>query len=147
MSRRSVDIFSQFEHIRERMDQAYRQVIGAPGSPRFCLPYMEPAVDAYETSSEVIVVVEIAGISGQEVTLELEGRTLVLRGERKPLPGRPRRLYSQMEVCHGAFQRELLLPAEVDAETAQTAYKDGILEVALPKAGHGVSRQLRILAR
>jgi HSP20 family protein len=147
MNRRTADIFSQFELIHERIDQARRQVIGPPGGPRFCVPYMEPAIDVYETDGEVVVVVEIAGISGQEVTLELAGRTLLLKGERRPLPGRPQRLYSQMEICHGAFQRELQLPADVDAEKAQTAYGEGILEVVLPKAGQPVSRHLRIVVR
>ena len=147
MNRRTADIFSHFELIHERIDQARRQVIGPPGGSRFCVPYMEPAIDVYETDGEVVVVVEIAGISGQEVTLELTGRSLFLRGERRPLPGRPQRLYSQMEICHGAFQRELQLPADVDAEKAQTAYGDGIFEVVLPKAAQGVGRQLRVVAR
>jgi len=147
MTRRTADIFSQFEHIRERMEQAYRQVLGGPGRPGFCAPYMEPAADVYETDSEVIVLVEIAGISGEEIEMEIEGRTLVIRGARRPLPGRPRRVYSQMEIAHGAFQRELLLPAEVNAEAAVATYRHGILEVVLPKAGPSHNRQLRIVAR
>ena len=98
MTRKAADIFSQFEHIRERMDQAYRRV-------------------------------------------------LHLLGTRPPLPGRPRMSYSQMEIAHGPFRRELLLPAEVNAEAAVANYHDGILEVVLPKAPTGLHRQLRIVAR
>lgn len=147
MTRKTADIFSQFEHIRERMDQAYKQVLGGPGSPGFCAPYMEPAADVYETDSEVIVLVEIAGISGEEIELEIEGRTILIRGTRKPLPGPRQRTYSQMEIAHGAFQRKLLLPAEVNAENAAATYQHGILEVVLPKAGPSHNRQLRIVAR
>jgi HSP20 family molecular chaperone IbpA len=128
MTRKTADMFSQFEHIRERMEQAYKQVLGGPGSPGFCAPYMEPATDVYETAEEVIVLVEIAGISGEEFEIEVEGRTLTIRGTRKPLPSRPRRKYSQMEK-------------------AVAAYKDGILEVVLPKAGPHENRHLRIVAR
>ena len=147
MTRKTADMFSQFEHIRERMEQAYKQVLGGPGNPGFCAPYMEPAADVYETAEEVIVLVEIAGISGEEIELELEGRSLLIRGQRRPLPGRQQRRYSQMEITHGAFRRELLLPSEVDAENAVAAYKDGILEVVLPKAGPHENRHLRIVAR
>ncbi len=89
MTRKTADMFSQFEHIHERMQQAYRKVLGGPGSPGFCAPYMEPAADVYETEEEVIVLVEIAGISGEEIALELDGRTLVIRGQRRPLPAKP----------------------------------------------------------
>ena len=147
MTRKTADMFSQFEHIRERMEQAYKQVLGGPGSPGFCAPYMEPAADVYETAEEVIVLVEIAGISGEEIEIEVGGRTLTIRGTRKPLPGRPQRKYSQMEIANGAFQRDLLMPSEVDAEKAVAAYKDGILEVVLPKAGPHENRHLRIVAR
>ena len=146
MTRRTADIFSQFEHIHERVDQAYRQLIGKPGG-RFCVPYMEPAIDVYATDDEVVVLVEIAGISGEEVQLEIEGTSLVVRGERKTLPGRQGRLYSQMEIPHGVFQREITLPAEVSAERASATYTDGILEIVLPRTGPLMSRRLRIVAR
>jgi len=147
MTRKTADMFSQFEHIRERMEKAYRQVLGGPGRPGFCAPYMEPAADVYETPDEVIVLVEMAGISGQEIELELEGRNLLIQGQRRPLGGKPQRSYSQMEIAHGAFRRELLLPSEVDAEKAVAAYREGILEVVLPKAGPHENRHLRIVAR
>jgi HSP20 family protein len=147
MTRKTADMFSQFEHIRERMQQAYRQVLGGPGSPGFCAPYMEPAADVYETADEVIVIIEIAGISGEEIELEIEGRTLVIQGQRRPLPGKPQRSYSQMEIAHGAFRRELLLPSEVDAAGAGYSYRDGIFEVVLPKTGPQENRHLRIVAR
>ncbi len=147
MTRKTADMFSQFEHIRERMEKAYRQVLGGPGNPGFCAPYMEPAADVYETPEEVIVLIEIAAISGEEIDLELEGRNLLIQGQRRPLRGKPQRSYSQMEIAHGAFRRELLLPSEVDAEKAVAAYRDGILEVVLPKAGPHENRHLRIVAR
>ncbi len=146
MTQRTSDIFSEFERIRERMEQAWRQVIGPPGAPRFCSPIIEPAVDVYETDEVVVVVVEIASISDEEVEIEVDGRALLLRGERRARAGQQRRLYSQMEICHGPFQRELLLPAEVDPQGIRAAYNDGILEILLPKVGRKLSRQVTIVA-
>ena len=150
MTRKTADIFSQFEHIRERMDQAYRRVLGAPGGPGgpgFGVAYLEPATDVYETGTEVVVLVEMAGISGAEIDLEIDGRVLHLQGERRPLPGRPGMSYSQIEISHGMFRRDLLMPAEVNADEATATYNDGVLEVVLPKARTGLNRQLRIVAR
>lgn len=146
MTRRtSSDIFSEFERIRERVEQARRRVLGGPGSPRFCEPFMEPPVDVYQTEHEVVILVEMAGIAEEEVELVVEGNQITIRGERKPIPGRPGRLYSQMEICSGPFQRELTLPTEVDAEKAAAVYKDGILEIVLPKTSPTVHRQFRIV--
>jgi HSP20 family protein len=145
MARRTTDIFSQFERISERMDKAYQRVLGAPGRPGFCEPFMEPPVDVYQTDAEVVILVEMAGIGDAEVQLELDGQSLIIRGERRPLQGRPQRTYSQMEISHGPFRRELYLPADVDPEAASIVYKEGILEISLPKASPAVSRQLRII--
>ena len=87
------------------------------------------------------------GIAREEVSLEVTGTILTLKGERRPITGRPRRVYSQMEICDGPFQREVLLPAAVDPEKVYTVYKDGMLEIALPKASPAPSQQLKIVVR
>lgn len=147
MKKRTGDIFADFERIRERMEHAWRQVLGPPGAPRFCPPVIEPAVDVYETEREVVVVTEMAGISEGEVKITVDGRTLVVNGERKPSAGRPGRLYSQMEICHGPFRRELLLPAEVNPDGARVEYSRGMLEIVLPKVRRRASRPVRIVVR
>jgi HSP20 family protein len=143
--RRASDVSSQFEHIRERMEQARRRVIGAPGRPEFSTPFIEPAVDVYETSADVVILAEIAGIGECEFELEVEGSSCVLRGERKAMRGGPKRDYRQMEISYGAFQRELLLPAEVNPDGIRTVYKDGMLQIWLPKAPPVGSQRLKIL--
>ncbi len=147
MKERTADVFSDFERIRERMEQAWRQVLGPPGAPRFCPPLIEPAVDIFETESEVVVVAEIPGISELEVEITVEGRMMYLSGERKPNQGRPGRLYSQMEISHGPFRRELLLPAEVDAEEARAEYERGMLEITLPKVTRRANSPAKIVVR
>ncbi len=147
MKERTADIFADFERIRERMEQAWRQVLGPPGSPRFCPPVIEPAVDVYETEREVVVVAEIAGILEGEVEIIVDGRKLVVSGERRPSARRPGRLYAQMEICHGPFRRELLLPTEVAPDKARVEYSRGMLEIALPKVRRRADRPVRIVIR
>ena len=52
-----------------------------------------------------------------------------------------------MEICFGAFERSISLPADVDPNKAKTTYRDGFLEVSLPKIKRQISRQVRIVAR
>ena len=147
MKQRTTDMFSDFERIRERMEQAWRQVLGPPGAPRFSPPIIESPVDVYETDDEVVVIAEIAGILEEEVEIVVDGKVLVLSGERKPSIGRPGRLYSQMEICHGPFRRELLLPADVNPDEARAEYSQGMLEIVLPKVTRRISRQVKLLVR
>jgi HSP20 family protein len=142
---RTTDLFSDFERIRERMEQAWQQVLGPPGAPRFSNPLIDVCVDVYETDDDVVVLAEIAGISEEEVEIIVDGTVLILSGERHPHPSRPGRLYSQMEVCHGPFRRELVLPADVDPDRARATYSQGMLEIVLPKAPSRMSRQVKIV--
>jgi HSP20 family protein len=135
---------SDFEHIRERMEEARRRVIGAPGRPGFTTPFIEPSVDVYETEDTVVIVAEIAGIGDVDVELEVEGSSCAFRGERKATSGGAKRDYRQMEISYGAFQRELLLPAEVNPDGISTVYKDGMLQITLPKASPAGGRRLKI---
>ena len=147
MTKRASQPSSQFEHIRERMEQARQRVIGAPGRPSFSVPFMEPAVDIYETEDQVVIVAEIAGIRDQDLALEVEGSKCTLRGERKPAQQGGKRDYRQVEISHGPFQRELFLPAAVNPDAVETVYKDGMLQIVLPKASPARSRALTILVR
>jgi HSP20 family protein len=93
----------------------------------------KPSVDIYETEKEVVVVAELAGIKQEEINVIIDGNTLVIRGERKEASTPTRRTFYQMEICRGFFERGILLPAAVDPEQARASYKDGFLEIALPK--------------
>jgi HSP20 family protein len=147
MKQRTTDMFSDFERIHERMQQAWQQVLGPPGAPRFAPPLIEPSADVYETDREVVVVAEIAGISEEQVEIVVDGRMLILSGERRPSEARPGRLYSQMEICHGPFRRELLLPVEVNPNEARARYSQGMLEIVLPKVSRRMSRRLKVVVR
>jgi HSP20 family protein len=149
MARRSATQFSDFEqNIQEHLGRAYQRVFGSgPGGKNFCPPYMEPPVDVYHTDSEVVVLMEIAGIPEEEIEIEVEGLSMLIRGERKRLKGRPGRRYSHMEIVHGPFQRAIRLPSEVNPQEATAVYKDGILEIALPRAAPSRGTHLRIMVR
>lgn len=138
------DIFSEFEGVRQRMERTWQQMLGPPGSPRFRRPVIEPPADVYETAESVVALVEIAGINNQELEISVEGTTLTIRGQREDRQRHPRRLYTQMEICCGPFERTLSLPAEVDPSKATATYDDGFLEIVLPKVKRQVNRYVRI---
>ena len=149
MASQALESFTDFEKlINERMERAYQRLLGTPpggGASNFCAPYMEPPVDVYQTDDEVVILMEIAGIEGEEIELRVEGSTLVIKGERREQPAPRNRSYSQMEITHGMFQREILLPAPVDPDGSRAVYKDGMLQITLPRTAVVVGTQLRIV--
>jgi HSP20 family protein len=140
------DIFSDFDQIRQRMTRTWPAFGGGPpGAPHFCPPVIEPATDVYETAESVVVLVEIAGVSVEEIDISVEGKTLTVRGEREDRQRHLTRLYHQMEICCGLFERTVALPSEVDPQRASATYGDGLLAIVLPKVQQQLARRVRVV--
>lgn len=92
----------------------------------------KPATDVYETDSEIVILMDIAGISTKDITLQLNDNVLVLSGLRREIAG-VKRKYHAMEIDFGPFERRIELPAPVDPERVTARYLQGFLEVRLPK--------------
>lgn len=139
------DPFTEFRRLHEYMEDMRRKLLGSPGQPQFCPPSLEPPVDVCETDDSVIVLVEMPGINQETLHITVQGQSLTVQGDKEDrCSKRPGRLYTQMEICCGAMERTVSLPAQVDAERAEAVYQDGFLEVVLPKVVRAVERRVRI---
>lgn len=98
-----------------------------------------PRADVYETESEVVVRVEVAGVQKESlnVSLSSDRRILTIRGTRSEqfIDERKKIRYHQLEVYFGPFERDVLLPTEfqLDADQVSATYREGFLVVTLPK--------------
>jgi HSP20 family protein len=92
-----------------------------------------PPVDLYETDDAFVFKAELPGLRKDDIHLEVHDRTLTLHGERKHEADVKDEHYHRRERSHGSFQRVFTLPTPVDAEKVQARFKDGILELRLPK--------------
>ncbi len=90
-----------------------------------------PPTDMYETEDTIIIRVEIAGMREQDFNVALEDRTLTIRGARYDTS--ERRAYHQMEIPFGEFSTEVELPAPILVEGVEAVYRDGFLQITLPK--------------
>ena len=98
-----------------------------------------PQVDSYRTDDppQLTVIVELPGVDIRSLTIAVSERTLVVAGERS----RDRsggRVYQQMEIDDGPFQRQLLLGEDVDPQGATARYEHGMLTITLPLAAKPV---------
>lgn len=100
-----------------------------------------PNVNLYETQTEYLVCVDLAGVDKEKIDLELVDSRLAIRGSRgvpiydEPPPETPRgklRVHV-MEIDHGAFFREVELPEHVHREKIAAHYRNGMLWIEIPK--------------
>jgi HSP20 family protein len=103
-----------------------------------------PAVDVSETDAEVHVQAELPGVLPEEVTITAEEDTLVLKGEKKVERESKEKQWHVIERSYGSFSRVVPLPASVDSAEAKASYKDGVLEITLPKKPEKQARKVEI---
>lgn len=103
-----------------------------------------PALDIRETNDRWILEAELPGMQPSEVEIEVSGRTLTLRGERKREKEEKTRGYARTERWYGKFERRIELPADADSERMEAAYRDGILEITVPKKAGAKPRTIPI---
>lgn len=91
-----------------------------------------PAADAFfdEKTHELVARFELPGVSFDEIELLVDRRELVVRGER-PFASGEGRLYQQVEMDYGPFERRVGITVDVDSEATSATYEAGILEVRM----------------
>ncbi len=105
-----------------------------------------PSTDIYETKDEIVAVVELPGIDQSEIDITLIGDTLTVRGTRPRKGEVEGEHYLRGERSFGPFVRTLVLPSVVDANGVKAAYKDGLLEIRLPKREEAKPRPIPVEA-
>lgn len=131
---RERDLFANFDRMRREVDELFGDVLQRSGLSRRQMGFC-PAVDVAYTADPPMAVVtaELAGVSIDELDLEIQGRQLILTGRRE-LSAAEGDVYQQVEIERGSFRRVVEFEAEVSAEDARARYQDGMLRVELPLA-------------
>ncbi|MFN2475396.1 MAG: Hsp20/alpha crystallin family protein [Chthoniobacterales bacterium] len=102
-----------------------------------------PALDLYQTTDDVVAVVEIPGMRKEDIEISLHDGVLTIGGERKEEHAE-RDKVTRTERFVGKFRRSISLPTRVDVNNVNAAYKDGILTVTLPKAEEVKPKQVQV---
>jgi HSP20 family protein len=103
-----------------------------------------PPVDIYETDDALVLKAELPGVSKDDVSVEVHQNTLILRGQRKHEAEVKEEHYHRVERAYGTFQRSFVLPTLVDQDKVQATYKDGVLELHLPKSEAAKPKRIAI---
>jgi HSP20 family protein len=104
-----------------------------------------PAVDIHENDDSYSVKVDLPGVSKDDIQVDLHDSTLTIKGEKKFEDNISRYNYLRVERAYGTFVRSFTLPQSVDADKIQATYKDGVLELTIPKKEEAKPKQIQIM--
>ena len=102
-----------------------------------------PAVDVAEEKDRLFVKVEVPGVEEKDLRVQFENGQLTISGERQ-FERRDELNYHRIERSYGSFTRSFTLPRGVDASKIVASYRNGILEIEIPKAEEAKAKQIPI---
>jgi HSP20 family protein len=128
----------------EEMD---KMLGGSLAGGKMALGFMPP-VDISQTDGNIIVKVALPGIDPEkEVTIRIENDVLTIDGEVKRETEVEEAKYHRREMLSGKFHRALAMPAAVDGDKASSVYKNGILEITIPKRAEVQPKSVKITVK
>ena len=116
--------FRELEDIQTRLNRFFNETPFADWSP---------AVDIQETEKEYLIKAELPEVKKEEVKVEMLDGVLTIEGERRREKEEKGKTFHKMERSYGKFVRQFAMPAEVDATKIVAEFKEGVLNIHLPK--------------
>jgi HSP20 family protein len=139
----SMDRWGHVSDIQTEVNRLFDNFFGRPAqAPRG--RSWTPAVDLYETSDDLVLTMELPGVREKDVAASITGDLLSVKGERRfEFDGKEHQPL-HMERAYGTFERLVQLPFPVQADKVKASYRDGILEIRLPKAEELKPKEIKV---
>ncbi len=132
-----------WQHLRHRLGHALIRY-HAPTPEVESVGWGLLAAEVKEKRDAVVVRLEAPGLEAGDFDLEVRDQYLVVRGEKRLQREEEREHYHLREMAYGRFERMIPLPLEVDAAGARAKYRNGVLEVILPKRPAPAQRRIEV---
>lgn len=128
---------STVNELRREMDRIFNDLI--PFSWKFddsepTLGYWTPRADMVETDNEYLLSVDLPGLSKKDIKINYHDNVLTIEGERKEEKKEEHKGYLRNERYYGSFERSFMIPAAITEDKIKATFKDGVLQVTIPKA-------------
>ena len=107
--------------------------LGRELTPMAQTDWLKPILDIGASDKEYTISIKLPGVDENEVQLELINETLKIKGEKKQQKKEKEKNYYRMERSYGSFQRVLSLPEDADQNNINAVYKNGIMEITIPR--------------
>jgi HSP20 family protein len=139
---------SPFESMEDMFEDFFRRPFGLrkwPAMPRMMEGVeASPSVDIYEEGDNIILKSEMPGMTKEDIEVNLTDDTITLSGEKKKEEKVEKKDYYRLERSFGSFKRSFALPSEVQSDRAKASFKNGILEIKIPKSEEAKKKEKKI---
>jgi HSP20 family protein len=137
--------FEGLSRIQSRIHDLFEETVGRPRLPQSQTSGVwYPPVDILESKDSYLIRAELPGMKKEDFHLELKDGTLTLSGERKLEQTANGVEYHRVERLSGRFTRSFYLPQTVKHDGIKATYRDGVLEVYVPKAEEAKPKQITV---
>ena len=123
--------FTELSGLHRDLDSLFGRVFGDDAMPPRSGESFAPAVDVTRDGDTWMISMALPGVAPENVTIEVVGRTLRVRGERAMQKGEKAEPVVG-EIRYGRFEREFTLPDDIDVEHVQATHRHGMLELTIP---------------
>jgi HSP20 family protein len=138
------DPFREVISLQNRLNSLFQDYGRGSESETVSAASFAPPVDIYEDDQKLVLKLEVPGVKQDDLDIQVEGRTLTVRGERKFQSEEKQENFHRVEHRYGTFARSFTLPGTVDAESVKATYDAGVLELSLAKKAEAKPRQIKI---
>ena len=122
------------KRMQQEMEEMFRSMLPSrPAVEPHRNGLWRPPIEVYETTSSLVINVEIAGIDQSDLRINLDGNRLAIRGVRHDRRQAEKRSYHEARIPYGAFGADVFVPFPIDGEAIEADYADGFLRIVLPK--------------
>jgi HSP20 family protein len=137
--------FRNLVDIQGEVNRLFDTFVGRPATGQMAQgrPW-SPAVDMHETKDNLVLRLEVPGVREKDVSVSITGDLLSVKGERRWDDEAKDQKFLHVERLYGQFERLVQLPMAVQADKVKASYRDGVLEVTLPKAEELKPREIKI---
>jgi HSP20 family protein len=134
------------------MDRMFEGFFGRPFGPKWMpsirwpeeMELSYPAVDIFEDNKHVTVKAELPGIKKEDLDVNITEEAITISGEKKKEAKVEEKDYYRVECSHGSFSRTFTFPTEVQSAKAKASFKDGVLEVKVPKTEAAKKKKIKV---
>ena len=140
--------FTELMSLRQAMDRLFEDSFVRPSRALEALSEVAaPALDIYQTPSTVVVKATLPGLKPEDLSIDVTGETLTIKGEHKTEQEIKKEDYLSQERRYGTFSRSVVLPSGLKTDKTEATMEDGVLTLTIPKAEEAKPKTIKVKAK
>lgn len=141
--------WEEFDRWFDRLSEEFWRPFPTAWRPEHWLPFRGlamrmPPLDVYEDRDDLVVKAELPGLKKDEIEISLTDNMVTIKGEKKREGEVKEQDYLRQERAYGTFVRAVTLPCEIKPEAVKASFKEGVLEIRLPKTEAAKKKQVTV---